>query len=245
MIKLTNVYKRFKDGTNAINDLSLTINDGEFVYVTGDSGAGKSTFIRLLDSEIVPNKGTVLVNDIDVGKLKGRKIPLYRRKIGVVYQDFYILPKKRVYENIAFSLEVTDHTKREISERIRKVLELVELKDKAIAYPDELSGGQKQRVAIARAIAPKPSILIADEPTGNLDPTLSDEIIKLFEKINQEEGTTIVIVTHDATIVRKHPKRTIRLEKGRVVEDKFGLTIDDDIVTQPLPVIKPEDTENV
>ena len=245
MIKLINVYKKFKEGTHAINDLSLTIDDGEFVYVTGDSGAGKSTFIRLLDSEIVPTKGTVLVNDINVGKLKGRKISLYRRKIGVVYQNFNILPKKRVYENIAFSLEVTDHTRKEIAERVKKVLELVELKDKAGAYPHQLSGGQEQRVAIARAIATKPSILIADEPTGNLDPTLSDEIIKLFEKINEEEGTTIVIVTHDATIVRKHPKRTIRLEKGRVVEDKFGLTIDDNIVTQQVPVIKPEDSENV
>lgn len=241
MIKLTNVYKKYKDGNHAINDLNLTINDGEFVYITGDSGSGKSTFIRLLDTEIVPTKGTVMVNDTNVGKLKGRKISLYRRKIGVVYQDFNILPKKRVYENIAFSLEVTDHTRKEISERVKHVLELVELKDKAGAYPNQISQGQRQRVAIARAIATKPSILIADEPTGNLDPTLSDEIIKLFEKINQEEGTTIVIVTHDATIVRKHPKRTIKLEKGRIVQDKYGLTIDDNIVTQPLPIIKEEE----
>ena len=229
MIKLTNVYKKYKDGNHAINDLSLTIEDGEFVYVTGESGAGKSTFIRLLDTEIVPTKGTVMVNGVNVGKLKGKKISLFRRTIGVVYQDFNILPKKNVYENIAFALEVTEHTKKEIKDRVRKVLELVDLKDKANAYEHELSGGQKQRVAIARAIATKPSILIADEPTANLDPILSDEIIKLFEKINKEEGTTIVIVTHNSVVVKRHPKRTIKIEKGYLKDDKFGLELDNGI----------------
>lgn len=227
MIKLTNVYKKYEDGNHAINNLNLTIEDGEFVYVTGDSGAGKSTFIKLLDTEVVPSKGTVYVNGVDVGKLKGKKIPLYRRNIGVVYQNYNILPKKTVFENIAFALEVTDHNKKEINERVAKVLELVELKDKAFSYRNQLSGGQEQRVAIARAIATKPSILIADEPTGNLDPKLSDEIMRLFEKINREEGTTIVIVTHDAVIVKRHPKRTIKLEKGTVVDDRFGLRLDD------------------
>ena len=226
MIQLTNVYKKYKGGNHAINDLSLTIEDGEFVYVIGESGAGKSTFIKLLDTEIVPTKGTVMVNGVNVGKLKGRKISLYRRTIGVVYQEYKILPKKNVYENIAFALEVTEHTKKEIRERVKKVLELVDLKDKAHAYEHELSGGQKQRVAIARAIATKPSILIADEPTGSLDPILSDEIIKLFEKINKEEGTTIVIVTHNSVITKRHPKRTIKIEKGYLADDKYGLAMD-------------------
>ena len=242
MIKLTNVCKRFEDGALVLNNLNLTIEDGEFVYVTGDSGAGKSTFIRLLDTEILPTKGTIMVNGINVGKLKKRKVPHYRRNIGVVYQNFNILPKKRVYENIAFALEVTEHSKKEINERVKQVLELVELKDKASAYPDKLSGGQLQRVAIARAIAIKPSILIADEPTGNLDPNLSDEIIKLFEKINKEEGTTIVIVTHDAVIVKSHPKRTIKLEGGTIVQDKYGLRIDEKFSdTVKTEVIKEEE----
>lgn len=245
MIKLTNVYKKYSDGNHAINDLNLTIEDGEFVYVIGDSGAGKSTFIKLLDTEELPTKGTVMVNGINVGKLKGKKVSLYRRNIGVVYQNYNILPKKRVFENIAFALEVTEHNKKEINNRVKKVLELVEIKDKASAYPSQLSGGQLQRVAIARAIATKPSILIADEPTGNLDPTLSDEIIKLFEKINKEEGTTIVIVTHDSVIVKRHPKRTIKIEKGRVVEDKYGLEIDNGIGnTIKQEVIKEEEIKN-
>ena len=229
MIKLTNVYKKYKDGNHAINDLSLTIEDGEFVYVIGESGAGKSTFIRLLDTEILPSKGTVLVNGVNVAKLKGKKISLFRRTIGVVYQEYKILPKKNVFENIAFALEVTEHSKKEIKERVKKVLELVDLKDKAHAYENELSGGQKQRVAIARAIATKPSILIADEPTGSLDPVLSDEIIKLFEKINEEEGTTIVIVTHNSVVVKRHPKRTIKIKEGYLVDDKFGLELDNGI----------------
>ena len=176
MIKLTNVYKKYKDGNHAINDLSLTIEDGEFVYVTGASGAGKSTFIKLLDTEILPTKGTVMVNGINVAKLKGKKVSLFRRTIGVVYQNFNILPKKNVYENIAFALEVTEHSKKDIKDRVKKVLELVDLKDKANAYEHELSGGQVQRVAIARAIATKPSILIADEPTANLDVLTKSEI---------------------------------------------------------------------
>ena len=245
MIKLTNVYKKYKDGNHAINDLSLTIEDGEFVYVIGESGAGKSTFIRLLDTEILPSKGTVMVNGVNVAKLKGKKISLFRRTIGVVYQEYKILPKKNVFENIAFALEVTEHSKKEIKDRVKKVLELVDLKDKAHAYENELSGGQKQRVAIARAIATKPSILIADEPTGSLDPILSDEIIKLFEKINKEEGTTIVIVTHNSVVVKRHPKRTIKIKEGYLVDDKFGLEMDNGIGnTIKQEVLTEEDINN-
>lgn len=244
MIKFTNVFKKYKDGNRAINDLNLTIEDGEFVYVIGESGAGKSTFIKLIDTEIIPSKGTVMVNGINVGKLKGKKISLYRRTIGVVYQEYNLLPKKNVYENIAFALEVTEHTKKEIKERVKKVLELVDLKDKAHAYENELSGGQRQRVAIARAIATKPSILIADEPTGSLDPVLSDEIIKLFEKINKEEGTTIVIVTHNSVIVKRHPKRTIKIEKGYLADDKYGLELDNGLGnTIKQDVIQPDELE--
>lgn len=227
MIKLTNVSFRYKNGVHALHDINLEINDGEFVYITGTTGSGKSTLIKLLDSEVVPTKGTVMVGDTNVGKLKYSKVPLYRRTIGVVFQEYRLLPKKTVFENVAFALEVVDTPKRKLRKRVREVLKLVGLNDKYFSLPEHISGGQKQRTAIARAIANRPKILIADEPTGNLDPGMSDEIISLFEKINKEEGTTILIVTHDANIVRNHPKRTIKIEQGHIVDDRYGATIDD------------------
>ena len=227
MIKLSKVSFKYKNGVHALNDISLEIKDGEFVYITGTTGSGKSTLIKLLDTEVVPTKGTIMVNGTNVGKLKYSKVPLYRRTIGVVFQDYRLLPKKTVFENVAFALEVVDKTKREVRKRTREVIKLVGLADKYSSLPEYISGGQKQRTAIARAIANHPKTLIADEPTGNLDPQTSEEIIKLFEKINQEEGTTIIIVTHDADIVRKHPKRTIKIEAGHIVDDRYGLNIDD------------------
>lgn len=227
MIKLSNVYFTYKNGTHALHDINLEINDGEFVYITGTTGSGKSTLIRLLDSEVVPTKGTVLVNGKNVGKIRYSKVPLYRRTIGVVFQEYELLPKKTVFENVAFALEVVDTPRKQLRKRVREVIKLVGLQDKYSSLPDHISGGQKQRTAIARAIANKPKILIADEPTGNLDPQTSEEIISLFEKINKEEGTTILIVTHDADIVRNHPKRTIKIEQGHIVDDRFGATIDD------------------
>jgi len=186
----------------------------------GPTGSGKSTLIKLLDAELVPTSGKVLVSGIDVGRLKKSKIYLYRRKIGVVFQDYRLLPEKTVFENVAYALEVLDMPNDKIRKRVREVLKLVDLSDKSNAKPRELSGGQQQRVAIARAIAKRPTILIADEPTGSLDQGMSDEIITLLEKINKEEKTTILLVTHNELIVEYHPKRTIIIESGYVRDDR-------------------------
>ena len=219
MIELVDVSKRYKNGVNALNKISLKIDQGEFVYIIGPTGSGKSTLIKLLDGEEVPTSGTVNVVGINIGKLKHNKVPLYRRNIGVVFQDFRLLKAKTVFENISYALEVISMKKSIIRHRVRQVMNLVGLDDKGSSFPKELSGGQQQRVAIARAIANKPKILIADEPTGNLDPAMSDEIMALLEKINREEHTTIVMVTHDKNLVDKHKKRTIALENGHIVAD--------------------------
>ena len=219
MLDLKHVSKTYKNGVNALYDVNLKIDQGEFVYIIGPTGSGKSTLIKLLDGEEIPTKGKVEVTGINVGKLKHSKVPLYRRNIGVVFQDFRLLERKTVFENIAFALEVINVPKEKIRRRVREVMNLVGLDDKGNSFPQELSGGQQQRVAIARAIANKPKILIADEPTGNLDPQKSDEIMTLLEKINREEKTTVLMVTHDITLVNKHRKRTIALEAGHIVAD--------------------------
>ena len=219
MIELKNVTKSYPNGVSALNKVNLHIYEGEFVYVIGATGSGKSTLIKLLNGEEIPDEGTVIVNGIDVGKLKHRKVPAYRRNVGCVFQDYRLLPTKTVQENVAFALEVLGKGQKEIKERVREVLDLVDLKHKAQSYPDELSGGQQQRVTIARAIANRPHLLIADEPTGNLDPEKSLEIVKLLEKINQEYGTTIVMVTHDKELVNRYKKRTIVLDHGYVHHD--------------------------
>lgn len=219
MIELKGVSKAYPNGVHALNHIDLRIDPGEFVYVIGPTGSGKSTLIKLLNGEEVADSGTVEVNGTNVGALKHRKVPRYRRNIGCIFQDYRLLPKLTVYENIAFALEVTGTPSRDIKKRVREVLELVDLKDKERAYPDELSGGQQQRVTIGRAIANQPSILIADEPTGNLDPNMSLEIIDLLEKINSTYGTTIVMVTHDRDLVDRFRKRTIMLDKGYIVHD--------------------------
>ena len=184
MIKLENVTKIYKTGVRAINNMNVDIGPGEFVYVIGPTGAGKSTFIKLLYREEKATSGLVVVAGKDVSKIKNRKVPYFRRNIGVVFQNYRLLPKKTVFENVAFTLEVTDTPKLEIRKKVRRTLELVGLEDKANAFPHELSGGQQQRVAIARAIVNSPKVLIADEPTGNLDPETSIEIIELLERIN-------------------------------------------------------------
>ena len=219
MIKLTNVTKIYKTGVRALNDVNLTIEPGEFVYVIGTTGAGKSTFIKLLYREEKPTSGKVEVVGQDVSKIKNSKVPYFRRNIGVVFQNFRLLPKKTVFENVAYALEVIDTPRVEIRRRVRATLELVGLEDKVNAFPHELSGGQQQRVAIARAIVNRPKVLIADEPTGNLDPQISKEIMELLENIYEVENTTIVMVTHDSTIVDRYKKRTICLEEGYVVAD--------------------------
>jgi cell division transport system ATP-binding protein len=218
MIKLIGVTKVYKTGVRALSDMNLNIEPGEFVYVIGPTGAGKSTFIKLLYREEVATSGKVLVAGVDVSKIRNHKVPYFRRNIGVVFQNFRLLPKKTVFENVAFALEVTDTPKKQIRNRVRKTLEIVGLADKANAFPNELSGGQQQRVAIARAIVNNPKVLIADEPTGNLDPETSEEIIGVLEKINNE-GTTVLVVTHDRYIVEKYKKRTILIDNGCVTSD--------------------------
>lgn len=219
MILLENVSKEYKNGVHALKNINLHINEGEFVYIIGPTGSGKSTLIKLLDGEEVPNSGTVMCAGVNVGALKHSKVPLYRRNIGVVFQDFRLLPRLTIFENIAFALEVIGLDKVTIRKRVREILELVSLEDKAKSFPDELSGGQQQRATIARAIANRPKVLIADEPTGNLDPEKSKEIMDLLEKINKEQNTTIVMVTHDSNLVNQYKKRTIALEEGYIVAD--------------------------
>ena len=220
MIKLTNVTKIYKTGVRALNDVNLTIEPGEFVYVIGTTGAGKSTFIKLLYREEKTNiQEKVEVVGQDVSKIKNSKVPYFRRNIGVVFQNFRLLPKKTVFENVAYALEVIDTPRVEIRRRVRATLELVGLEDKVNAFPHELSGGQQQRVAIARAIVNRPKVLIADEPTGNLDPETSKEIINVLMRINEEQGTTVLVVTHDQKIVQEHKKRTILMEDGCINAD--------------------------
>ncbi len=219
MVILQDVYKAYRNGVNALNDVSLTIDDSEFVYVIGNTGSGKSTLIKLLDGEEIPSRGSVMVNEVNVGRLRFSKVPLYRRNIGVVFQDYRLLEYKTVFENVAYSLEVIGLSKLQIHRRVREVLEIVDLQDKARSFPREISGGQQQRVAIARAIANRPKVLLADEPTGNLDPAKSNEIVELLEKINRT-GTTIIMVTHDNNLVDSFRHRTIKLQEGHIVADR-------------------------
>ena len=220
MIQCNHVYKRYKNGTNALYDINLSVDQGEFVYVIGPTGSGKSTLIKLMDAEEMCTKGNVKVVGIDVGELSKRQIPIYRRNIGVVFQDYKLLPHLTVFENIAYALEVIGMKKAQIRKRTTEVMKVVGLSEKGNSFPKELSGGQQQRVAIARAIANRPKVLIADEPTGNLDPAKSDEIMDLLQEINQRYGTTVVMVTHDITLVNKYRKRTIVLEQGHIVADR-------------------------
>ena len=215
---MKNVKKKYKNGVTAIYDLDLRIKKGEFVFVIGSTGCGKSTLIKMLYREEKPTSGQIIVGGIDVGKLRNSKVYKLRRKLGVVFQDFKLLPKKTVYENVAFSLEIFGLPKDEIYSKVVKVLDLVGLKNKAKNYPNQLSGGEQQRVAIARAIVNGPKLLICDEPTGNLDEVTSMEIMNVLDAINQM-GTTIIMVTHDTEIVNKMKKRVILLDTGRVLRD--------------------------
>ena len=220
MIEFRNVHKVYDNGSIALEDVSIHIEKGEFVLVCGHSGAGKSTFIKLLSHEVTPDSGTVIVNDVDVTRIKSSKVPYLRSKLGIVFQDFRLLPSKTVFENIAFALEVIEEKPKVIKEKVLNVLELVGLSDKANDLPQDLSGGEQQRVAIARAIVNKPLVLIADEATGNLDPQTSRDISDLFKAINNS-GTTVVMVTHDMDMVSYLNKRVIALEGGRVVSDQM------------------------
>lgn len=213
------VWKTYPDGTDAIRGMNLKVDANEFVYVVGPSGAGKSTFMKMIYREEKPTKGTIFVNGFNLGKLKARKIPFVRRNIGVIFQDFRLLPKLTVAENVAFALEVIEAPKRLIKRRTSEVLELVKLRDKAESFPNQLSGGEQQRVAIARAIVNNPAVIIADEPTGNLDPDTSWEIMKLLDEINYR-GSTIIMATHNKEIVNTRRRRVIAIEKGQIARDQ-------------------------
>ena len=218
LIRIADVQKTYKNGVVALYDFDLSIKKGEFVFVIGASGSGKSTLIKMLYREEKPDKGEIIIGGINVAKLKNRKVYILRRKLGVVFQDFKLLPKLTVYENVAFALEVFAWDKKEIYKRVMQVLELVGLKHKVRQYPDQLSGGEQQRVVIARAIVNGPPLLIADEPTGNLDPKNSLEIMQILDQINQR-GITVIVSTHDNAMVDYFRKRVITLDKGEVVRD--------------------------
>ncbi|WP_209121444.1 cell division ATP-binding protein FtsE [Alkalihalobacillus sp. BA299] len=219
MIDMKDVWKTYPNGVSAINGIDISIGKGEFVYVVGPSGAGKSTFIKMMYREEKPTKGDISINGTNLSKVKNRQVPIVRRSIGVVFQDFKLLPKLSVYENVAFALEVIEENPSTIKRKVMKVLDIVKLKNKARFLPSELSGGEQQRVAIARAIVNNPSVLIADEPTGNLDPDTAWEIMDTLEEINNR-GTTIVMATHNKEIVNTIKKRVIAIEGGRVVRDE-------------------------
>lgn len=221
MITLNNVSKVYPNGTEALKDVSLHIDKGEFVFIVGSSGSGKSTMIKLLTKEINPNEGEITINSIDTVNMQRGKIPYLRRNIGIVFQDFRLLENKTVYENVAFAMQVIEAPPKLIRRNIPTVLSLVGLKDKAHVYPTELSGGEQQRTALARAIANNPPILIADEPTGNLDPATAWDIMSLLDEINKR-GTTVVIATHAKDIVDKMQKRVIALESGKIIRDSKG-----------------------
>ncbi|EDP68847.1 hypothetical protein CAT7_06388 [Carnobacterium sp. AT7] len=220
MIEMLNVYKKYPNGITAINGLSVRIEAGEFVYVVGPSGAGKSTFIKMIYREEKATKGTIKVGDFDLMTIKEKNIPYLRRYVGVVFQDFKLLPKLTVYENIAYAMEVVEKNPKAIQKRVLEVLELVGLKHKVRMFPNELSGGEQQRIAIARAIANTPHILIADEPTGNLDPDTSWEIMKILEEISNQ-GTTVIMATHNSQIVNVVKHRVLAVENGRIVRDQL------------------------
>ena len=227
MIKLEHVSKSYTAGIPALNDVSLDIEEGEFVFIVGDSGSGKSTLIKLLLKELEPTEGTITINNKKLNKIKRRQIPKFRRNIGVVFQDFRLLKDRNIYDNVAFAQKVIGESNRSIKENVPSMLSMVGLAAKYRSYPRQLSGGEQQRVAIARALINEPKILLADEPTGNLDNHNAWEIMKLLEEINSR-GTTVVVVTHNLEIVKAMNKRVITMKKGVVVEDSEGDYSDED-----------------
>ena len=221
MIELTNVVKTYDTGTRALNGVSLKIEDGEFVFLVGPSGSGKSTIIKILTAELQPTEGSVHVNGFVLEKIRSRAIPYLRRTLGVIFQDFRLIDKMTVYDNVAFAMRVVGATNKAIKDRVPRVLELVGLEGREKRLPAELSGGEQQRVALARALVNSPSLIIADEPTGNIDPELSFEIVDLLNEINKL-GVTIVMVTHEHDLVQQFNRRVITIEKGEVIRDVEG-----------------------
>ena len=229
MVELKNVNVHYSSGVDALQNINLRINDGEFVFIVGGSGAGKSTLVKLMTREIVPTEGRVFVNGYNLSKTTGNKIAKFRRSIGMVFQDFRLIQELNVYENVAFVLRIADQSTRFIKQRVPNVLNLVGLGNKARSKPRELSGGEQQRVAIARALANDPGLIIADEPTGNIDPQLSYEIVELLRKINRQNGTTIIMVTHEHDLVKYFGGRIINIENGSITFDEnIGGASDED-----------------
>ena len=223
MIEIKKVNKTYKSGNKALKDVSITIDDGEFVFIVGRSGSGKSTLLKLLLKEVEPTSGRIVVNDMDLQKMPRRYVPKYRRKLGVVFQDFRLLKDRTVFENVAFAQRVIGESNRTIKESVPRMLRMVGLSSKYKVYPTQLSGGEQQRVAIARALINRPEVLLADEPTGNLDSFNTGEIMKLLEEINRQ-GTTVVVVTHSQEMVAAMKKRVITMDRGQVVSDERAVT---------------------
>ncbi len=221
MIRLKDVEMEYDNGTRAIRGISLAIEDGEFVFLVGPSGSGKSSIIKLLTGEVIPTAGRIMINGFSVSNITDRQVPLMRRTLGIIFQDFRLIEKKTVYDNLAFVMRAVGASQKQIRERIPYVLDLVGLENKADSYPTELSGGEQQRVAIARALVNNPDTIIADEPTGNLDPERSLELMSLLVKINQL-GTTVVVVTHEKDLVDRFGKRVVTIEAGHVINDSVG-----------------------
>ncbi len=221
MIRLIDVYKEYDNGTKALKGVNLRIDDGEFVFLVGPSGSGKSTVIKLITAEIALTEGRLMVNGYNLNNIKPRQVPYMRRTLGIIFQDFRLIEKKTVYENLSFAMRAVGASNREVRRRIPYVLKLVGLDQKADRYPGQLSGGEQQRVAIARALVNNPSMIIADEPTGNLDPQRSLEIMMLLERIN-ELGTTVLVVTHEKNLVNRFDKRVVAIENGRIISDGTG-----------------------
>jgi cell division transport system ATP-binding protein len=221
MVRLSDVFKEYENGTKALKGVSVLLNEGEFAFLVGPSGSGKTTIIKLLTGEIAPTDGEVMVNGFNLGSMRMSRMPHLRRTLGVIFQDFRLIGKKDVYENVAFAMRAVGAGAREIKKRVPYVLELVGLDKKAKSHPQELSGGEQQRVAVARALVNNPRLIIADEPTGNLDPPRSLEILTLLQKIN-ELGTTVLIVTHEKTLVDTFSQRVIAIDGGRIISDGMG-----------------------
>ena len=224
MIEFRNVSKNYPGGTHALDDVDISIDKGEFIFILGHSGAGKSTLLKLMLREELPSKGSIMIADYNLVKMKKRQVPYLRRELGVVFQDFRLIPTMTAYENVAFAMRVTNISSKEIRRRVPYILRIVGLEDKMHVYPDQLSGGEQQRVALARALVHNPKIILADEPTGNIDPELSLEIMELLLEINKL-GTTVVVVTHDVALANRFKARTITLDHGRVASDTKGKTV--------------------
>ncbi len=219
MIDFCDVSKTYQNGTKALNNLNLHIDKGEFVFVVGASGAGKSTFLKMIMREEVPSSGSIVIDGVELNSLKASKIPYYRRKLGIVFQDFRLIPNRTVYDNVAFAMHVIGAKNKDISRRVAYALSLVGLSSKVKCYPNQLSGGEQQRVALARALVNQADIIIADEPTGNIDPEMSKEIVDLLTHINQNKNTTIIMVTHEVDLAKQYNKRIVTIKNGSVFSD--------------------------